>query len=239
MKTIGILGGMSWESSIEYYRLINQLVKQRLGGLHSAKSVMVSVDFAPVEACMARGEWDQVGAYLVDAARQVESAGADLLLIATNTMHKLYDRVCQAVTIPVLHIADPTGEQILEAGLTRVGLLGTKYTMEQDFYRARLEDQFGVEVLVPGEDDRLLVDRIVFEELVLGVIRQESKVEYQRVINDLIGQGAQGVILGCTEIPLLIQAQDVAVPVFDTTFLHADSAVRFALDNGKTGDQRG
>ena len=171
MKTIGILGGMSWESSIEYYRLINQLVKQRLGGLHSAKSVMVSVDFAPVEDCMSRGEWDQVAGYLVEAARQVERAGADLLLIATNTMHKLYDQVSEAVTIPVLHIADPAGEQILDAGLTRVGLLGTKYTMEQEFYRARLEDQFGVEVLVPGEADRALVDQIVFEELVLGIIR--------------------------------------------------------------------
>ena len=229
MKTIGILGGMSWESSIEYYRLTNQLVKQRLGGLHSAKSVMVSVDFAPVEDCMSRGEWDQVGAYLVDAARQVEKAGADLLVIATNTMHKRYDQVRQAVTIPVLHIADAAGERIQEAGLTRVGLLGTKYTMEQDFYRPRLEDQFGVEVLVPGDVDRVLVDRIIFEELVLGIIRQESKINFIRVIDDLIGQGAEGIILGCTEIPLLIQAQDVAVPVFDTTFLHAELAVRFAL----------
>lgn len=229
MKTIGILGGMSWESSIEYYRLTNQLVKQRLGGLHSAKSVMVSVDFAPVEDCMSRGEWDQVGTYLVDAARQVEKAGADLLVIATNTMHKRYDQVRQAVTIPVLHIADAAGERIQEVGLTRVGLLGTKYTMEQDFYRARLEDQFGVEVLVPGDVDRVLVDRIIFEELVLGIIRQESKINFIRVIDDLIGQGAEGIILGCTEIPLLIQAQDVAVPVFDTTFLHAELAVRFAL----------
>lgn len=232
MKTIGILGGMSWESSIEYYRLINQMVKQRLGGLHSAKSVMVSVDFAPLESFMSRGEWEQVGVILVEAARQAELAGADLLLIATNTMHKCYDQVCQAVAIPVLHIADAAGGQIRAAGVSKVGLLGTKYTMEQDFYRARLEDRFGVKVLVPGEADRVVVDRIVFEELVLGSIRQESKAETIRIIENLVGQGAQGMVLGCTEIPLLIQAQDASVPVFDTTFLHAEAAVRFALGEG-------
>lgn len=232
MKTIGILGGMSWESSIEYYRLINQMVKQRLGGLHSAKSVMVSVDFAPLESFMSRGEWEQVGVILVEAARQAELAGADLLLIATNTMHKCYDQVCHAVAIPVLHIADAAGGQIRAAGVSKVGLLGTKYTMEQDFYRARLEDRFGVKVLVPGEADRVVVDRIVFEELVLGIIRQESKAETIRIIENLVGQGAQGMVLGCTEIPLLIQAQDASVPVFDTTFLHAEAAVRFALGEG-------
>ena len=229
MKTIGIIGGMSWESSLEYYRILNKLVKQKLGGLHSAKSVMVSVDFGPIEELMSQGDWDQVGGYLKTAARQVEQGGADLLLIATNTMHKMYEQVRQAVSVPVLHIADACAPSIQEAGLTRVGLLGTKYTMEQDFYRARLEDRFGFEVIIPGDTDRALVDQIIFEELVLGKIIPASKSEYLRVINDLVAQGAEGIILGCTEIMLLVQAEDVPVPVFDTTYLHIEMAVQIAL----------
>jgi aspartate racemase len=229
MKTIGIIGGMSWESSIEYYRIINQLVQKKLGGLHSAKSVMVSVDFGPVEALMAQEAWDQVAGHLTEAAREVESAGADLLLIATNTMHKLYDQVSEAVSIPVLHIADTAATSILETGLTRVGLLGTRYTMEQDFYSGRLEEKFGLSVLIPDENEREMVDRIIFEELVLGIIKPESKAAYIRIIEALVSRGAQGVVLGCTEIPLLVQFKDVSVPLFDTTYLHAEMAVRAAL----------
>lgn len=229
MKTIGILGGMSWESSLEYYRIINQLVKQKLGGLHSAKLVLVSVDFAPLEELMARGLWTQLAERLVESAMQVEQAGADLLLIATNTMHKLYAKVSEAVSIPVLHIADGAAESILSAGLKRIGLLGTKYTMEQDFYTTRLENKFGLEVIIPEEVDRVVVNRIIFEELVVGKIEPKSKAEYLRIIEDLAAKGAQGIVLGCTEISLLVQAEDVSVPVFDTTYLHAEMAVRVAL----------
>ena len=229
MRTIGIVGGMSWESSLEYYRIINQLVNQKLGGLHSAQLVMVSVDFAPIEESMSRGEWGKVTEHIVVAARQVEMAGADLLLIATNTMHKLYFQVSQLVSIPVLHIADAAAESILNAGLTRIGLLGTRYTMEQDFYKNRLKEQFGLVVLIPGESDCEEIDRVIFGELVLGKVKPKSKAEYLRIIEDLVAKGAQGIILGCTEIMLLVQPQDVSVPVFDTTYLHAEMAVRLAL----------
>lgn len=229
MKTIGLMGGMSWESSIEYYRIINELVKDKLGGLHSARSVMVSVDFGPVEAHMSAGEWDRVLAELIKTARQIEAGGADFLLIATNTMHKLFDQIGAAVKIPLLHIADAAAARIQELGLTKVGLLGTIYTMEQDFYRARLEDKFGIEVLIPGKAARQLVDRIIFEELVVGKILPESKTEYVRIIEQLAAAGAQGVVLGCTEIPLLVGAGDVSIPVFDTTYLHASMAVEIAL----------
>ncbi|MBN2045057.1 MAG: aspartate/glutamate racemase family protein [Anaerolineales bacterium] len=229
MKTIGLMGGMSWESSIEYYRIINELVKEKLGGLHSAKSVMVSVDFAPLEAQMAAGEWDQVLGYLVRAAEEIEAGGADFLLMATNTMHKLFDEVGKAVKIPLVHIVDAAAAKIQEMGLSKVGLLGTIYTMEQDFYRGRLEEKFGIEVIVPEKADRELVDRIIFEELVAGKILAQSKAEYVRMIEGLAAAGAQGVVLGCTEIPLLIGAEDVSVPVFDTTYLHAKMAVEIAL----------
>jgi aspartate racemase len=229
MKTIGLIGGMSWESSIEYYRIINELVKQKLGGLHSARSVMVSVDFAPIEELMGSGKWNQVAEHLIEAARQVEASGADLIVIATNTMHKLFDTVSAAVSIPLLHIADASAAHIQEMGLTKVGLLGTIYTMEQDFISKRLAEKFGIEVIVPGNTDRELVDRVVFDELVVGKILPESKAEYIRIIQELANAGAEGVILGCTEIPLLITQEDVAIPVFDTTFLHAEMAVKIAL----------
>jgi aspartate racemase len=232
---------MSWESSIEYYRIINQLVNQKLGGLHSAKSVMVSVDFAPIEVLMESGEWDRVAEHLIEAARQVEAGGADMVLIATNTMHKLYAEVSAVVSIPLLHIADATGHQIQKLGVQKVGLLGTIYTMEQDFISKRLAEKFGIEVIIPDRANRELVDRIIFEELVVGKILSESKEEYVRIIHELAGAGAKGVVLGCTEIPLLIKPQDVFVPVFDTTYLHAEMAVEIALgerDLDQVGDIR-
>lgn len=229
MKTIGLIGGMSWESSIEYYRIINQLVKEKLGGLHSAKSVMVSVDFDPVEALMAAGEWAAVSEHLIAAAKQAEAGGADLLLIATNTMHKLFDQVSAAVEIPLLHIADAAAARIQDLGLARVALLGTIYTMEQDFYRGRLQEKFGIEAIIPELPDRQQVDRIIWEELVLGKLVPDSKAEYLRIIDLLAEQGAEGIILGCTEIPLLVKPEDVRMPIFDTTFLHAQMAVEIAL----------
>lgn len=235
MKTIGIVGGMSWESSLEYYRIINQLVKERLGGLHSAKIVLVSLDFAPVEALMSQGKWPQVAEHLMAGARQAEMGGADLLLIATNTMHKLYAQVSKAVSIPVLHIADAAAASILAAGMTRIGLLGTYYTMQQDFYKGWLRVNYGLEVLLPDEEDQVLVDRIIFEELVLGKIEPGSKAEYIRIIEDMSAKGAQGIVLGCTEIMLLVQAQDVSIPVFDTTYLHAEMAVHMALEEDRSG----
>lgn len=229
MKTIGLIGGMSWESSVEYYRIINQVVREKLGGLHSAKSVMVSVDFAPIEELQSQARWDEATGIMISTARQVEAAGADFLLIATNTMHKMYNEVQAALEIPVLHIADATGLKIKEYGLEKLGLLGTIYTMEQDFYKGRLNDKFGFQVLVPDEQDRQVVNKIIFKELVLGQIRPESKAEYARIIADLIQKGAQGIILGCTEIPLLVDSDEVAVPTFDTTFIHAGMAVEIAM----------
>jgi len=229
MKTIGLIGGMSWESSIEYYRIINEVTCDKLGGLHSAKSVMVSVDFAPIEEMQKQNRWDEATEIMIATACQVESAGADFLLIATNTMHKMYDAVQAALEIPILHIADATALKVKECGLEKVGLLGTIYTMEQDFYKGRLSDNFGLRVLVPGKTDREIVNRIIFDELVLGKINPESKAEYIRIIANLVDMGAQGIILGCTEIPLLVDPIDVPLPTFDTTYIHAEMAVEFAL----------
>jgi aspartate racemase len=229
MKTIGLLGGMSWESSVEYYRIINELVRDKLGGLHSAKSVMVSVDFGPVEELMQAGRWDGVLEALIDAARQAEAGGADFLLIATNTMHKLYAEVQAAVGIPLIHIADATAAEIEKQGLNKVGLLGTAFTMREDFYTGRLREKYGLEVLVPDEAEQAEVNRVIFEELVVGEILPESREKYLEVIAGLVARGAQGVILGCTEIPLLVKPEDASVPLFDTTFLHAAAAVEMAL----------
>jgi len=229
MKTIGILGGMSWESSIEYYRIINQITQRKLGGHHSAKSVMVSVDFCPIEASMSEERWDDVAVELIASAQQIEKGGADFLLIATNTMHKLYSEIQAGIDIPILHIGDATAEKIKRANLRKVGLLGTIFTMEKDFYKGRLNDMHGLEVIIPKKDDRQLVNQIVFEELVLGVTRPESKAEYIRIMADLVGDGAEGIILGCTEIPLLVDEKDTCVPVFDTTTIHAEMAVEIAL----------
>ncbi|MFB8237038.1 aspartate/glutamate racemase family protein [Kitasatospora purpeofusca] len=228
MKTIGLLGGMSWESTATYYRLLNELTRDRLGGLHSAKCVLYSVDFAEVERLQAAGEWEAAGRLLADAARAVEAAGAELLLICTNTMHKVADQVAGAVSVPLLHLADATAAAVLAAGVTRVGLLGTAFTMEQDFYRDRLASH-GLDVLVPDPAGRALVHRVIYEELCLGVVREESRAEYRRVIAELVAEGAEGVILGCTEIELLVGPGDSAVPVFPTTRIHAEAAVTAAL----------
>jgi aspartate racemase len=229
MKTIGLLGGMSWESSAEYYRQINQLTKERLGGMHSAQCVMYSVDFAPLEEMQRADRWDEATVVLVDAAQRVERAGADFLLMCTNTMHRMADEVQAAISIPLLHIADATAAAIKAARLTKVGLLGTRYTMEQDFYRGRLADTHGLEVITPDQADRTLVNDVIYGELVLGHIRPESRAAYRRIIEKLVGNGAQGIILGCTEIPMLMQADDAPVPVFDTTRIHAEQAVEMAL----------
>ncbi|MFF2793566.1 aspartate/glutamate racemase family protein [Lysinibacillus xylanilyticus] len=231
MKTIGMIGGMSWESSAEYYRLMNEEVKQQLGGLHSAKCILYSVDFQEIEHYQAEGEWSKAGQVLAEAAQSLESAGAEFIIICTNTMHKVIDIITEKITIPILHIADATANQIEKASLQKVALLGTKYTMEQDFYRARVEG-FGIEVLVPLAEERTEVNRIIYEELCLGKIEQTSKDYYLQVIENLVQLGAQGIILGCTEIGLLIKQEDVNVPVFDTTLLHAQAAVNMAIQKG-------
>lgn len=229
MKTIGMIGGMSWESSAEYYRIVNETVKARLGGLHSAQTLMFSVDFAGIEQMQHEGRWEDAGQAMAQAARRLERGGADFVVLCTNTMHKLAGYIEGAVSIPLLHIADPTAEAIKAAGLTRVGLLGTAFTMEQDFYRGRLSEKHGLEVIVPEADERAVVHRIIYEELVLGVVKDESREAYQRVIGRLVERGAEGIILGCTEIMLLIAPEDCPVPSFDTTTLHAVAAADFAL----------
>jgi aspartate racemase len=227
-RVIGLLGGMSWESSAEYYRLVNEMTRDRLGGLHSARCVLASVDFADIEALQVSGQWETAGQLLADAASGLEAAGAELLLICTNTMHKVADQVQAAVGIPLLHIADVAAEAVTSAGLGRVGLLGTAFTMEQAFYRDRLEEH-GLEVLTPPPDDRAEIHRIIYDELCLGVIREESREIGRGVIKRLADAGAEGVVLGCTEIELLIGAEDSPVPVFATTRLHAEAAVAASL----------
>ncbi|MEZ0091859.1 aspartate/glutamate racemase family protein [Streptacidiphilus sp. EB129] len=231
MKTIGLIGGMSWESTAEYYRLLNELTRERLGGLHSARCVLYSVDFAEIERLQVAGRWDEAGEALADAARSLQAAGADLLLICTNTMHKVADQVEAAVDIPLLHLADTTAAAVRTAGLRRVGLLGTAFTMEQDFYRHRLAGH-GLEVLVPDADDRAVVHRVIYEELCLGIVREESRSAYGEVISRLVASGAEGIVLGCTEIELLIRPEHSPVPVFATTRLHAEAAVTAALTPG-------
>jgi aspartate racemase len=226
---IGLIGGMSWESSAEYYRIINREVRRRLGGVHSARSLMWSVDFGEIERLQHGGDWDTLTEKMKDAAIRLERGGADFILICTNTMHRMADAVAEAIAIPLLHIADPTAEKVKAAGCTRVGLLGTAFTMELDFYKGRLRDRFGLDVLVPGPDDRRVVDDIIYKELVVGEIRPELRTAYRDVIARLIAQGAQAVILGCTEIMLLVSEQDSAVPLFDTTTIHAIAAVDRAL----------
>lgn len=229
MKTIGLIGGMSWESTIPYYRQINETVKERLGGLHSAKIVLYSVDFHEVEQLQHSGDWEAAAALLAGAARSLESAGADFLVLCTNTMHKVVPAIEAAVRIPLLHIADPTAEEIKRAGLVTVGLLGTRFTMEQEFYKNRLCERHGLRVLVPNPQDRQTTHRIIYEELCRGRIVAESRAEYRRVMSDLVRQGAQGIILGCTEISLLVGPPDSPVPLFDTTRIHARRAAERAL----------
>jgi aspartate racemase len=228
MKTLGLIGGMSWESTVPYYRTVNERVRERLGGLHSAKLVLHSVDFAEIERMQAKGDWEAAGATLADAARGLRAAGADALVLCTNTMHKVAAQIESAVDIPLLHIADATAARIRAARLTRVALLGTRYTMEQAFYRERIEAA-GIEVLVPDAARREIVHRVIYDELCMGRIVESSRDEYRGIVDALIEQGAQGVILGCTEIGLLLRAEDAAVPLFDTARIHAETAADWAL----------
>lgn len=229
MKTLGLIGGMSWESTVPYYRLINEGIKARLGGLHSAKLVLYSVDFAEVEQLQSAGRWQEAGQMLAQAAQSLQAAGAQGLVLCTNTMHKVADAIESAVDLPLIHIADATAQAVQTANLQRVGLLGTRFTMEQDFYKARLQNAFGLDVLVPEPADRDEVHRIIYQELCLGQVHGASRDIYREVIQRLIAQGAQGIILGCTEIGLLVDATDSAVPLFDTTALHAQAAVDWML----------
>jgi len=229
MKVIGLIGGMSWESTATYYNLINQAVKERLGGLHSAECVLYSVDFAEVADLQRQGKWTKAAQLLAAAAQNVEKAGADLVLICTNTMHKVADEIQAGIRVPLLHIVDVTAEKIKQAGIRRVGLLGTRFTMEDDFYRGRLTGQFGLEVITPESEDRETVHRIIYEELCLGNIRTESKARLAGIMGRLGERGAEGIILGCTELGLLSSAKDSRVRLFDTTRLHALAAVEYAL----------
>ena len=230
MKTIGMIGGMSWEFSLEYYRIINEGVKQRLGGLHSAQCLLYSVDFDEIETYQRNGDWDQATAVMVDAARRLERGGADFMIICTNTMHKMADDVQQAVDIPLLHIADATAAAVRSAGFDTVGLLGTRFTMEQDFYRGRLEDKHGLKVLIPPSAERQIVHDVIYGELCLGQINQPSREKYVEIIEQLKLAGAQAVILGCTEIGLLVKQEYSSLSLFDTTRIHAEAAVAFALE---------
>lgn len=229
MKTIGLLGGMSWESTLSYYRIINEGIRDTLGGLHSAKIVMYSVDFDPIEKLQSSGDWDGTARILAEAAQNIADAGADFLLICTNTMHRIAPEVQAAISIPLLHIADATAEVLVKAGITSVGLLGTAFTMEQDFYRGRLHDQYGLNVLIPEANDRQLVHRIIFQELCLGKVDPNSKEEFLRIIESLADSGAEAVILGCTEIGLLVNQDDTGVKLFDTAVIHAEKAVEYAI----------
>lgn len=229
MKTIGLIGGMSWESTVPYYRMINETVKARLGGLHSAKVILFSVDFHEIERLQHAADWDGAGRLLAQAAKSLELAGADFLVLCTNTMHKVAPAIEEAVAIPLFHIADPTAQEIKQAGLERIGLLGTRFTMEQAFYKDRLTSRHGLQVLTPPAADRDIVHRIIYEELCLGQIVDASRQQYRRIMADLVAQGAQAIILGCTEISLLVAAEDASVPLFDTTGLHARKAAEWAL----------
>jgi aspartate racemase len=231
MKTIGLLGGMSWESTLEYYRIINQAVKARLGGSHSARCMLYSVDFAEVEALQHAGQWDALTEAMLAAVRRLEQGGADCLVICTNTMHRMADEIQAATSLPLLHIADATAAAIKNQGLNTVGLLGTRFTMEGNFYRGTLEHEHGLTVLIPDDISREAVHRVIYDELIHGIIRAESKRIYLDVIAKLVENGAQGIILGCTEIPLLVKQSDLAPPVFDTTAIHAQAAVEWALQD--------
>jgi len=229
MKVIGLIGGMSWESSLEYYRVINETVKEKLGRLHSARSIMYSVDFDEIEILQRQGKWYKATEFMIDAAQRVEKGGADFVIICTNTMHKMAEEVQKNIKIPLLHIADATAEKIKKQGLKKVGLLGTKFTMEEDFYKGRLVEKHDLEVIIPNEEERKLIHHILYSELCLGEIKSLSKDKFIRIIKNLAAIGAEGVILGCTEIPLLIKQEDCEVPLFDTTRIHARFAVEYAL----------
>jgi aspartate racemase len=229
MKTIGLIGGMSWESTREYYRILNEETRRALGGFHSAKCILYSVDFADIEKLQHEDRWEELTAIMVRAAHTLENAGADFILICTNTMHKMADDVQKSIGIPLLHLVDATAEQIRQDDLRKVGLLGTKFTMEQDFYKGRLSDRFGIEAIIPDNEDREYIHQVIYNELCQGIVNQVSREKFIQIINNLIDHGAEGLILGCTEIPLLVNQEDIRVPVYDTTEIHAKAAVVFAL----------
>ena len=234
MKTIGLLGGMSWESTIEYYRLLNETVKAELGGLHSAKILMYSVDFEELVELKHRGDWGKIGRILAEASARLESGGADCILLATNTMHKVADNISMSTKIPLIHIADATADAIKQAGIQRIGLLGTRFTMEEAFYKDRLIHQHGLAVQVPDSESRSLVHDIIYDELCLGQIRAESRDQFRAIIAELIDAGAEAIILGCTEIGLLVRPADSAVPLFDTTVIHTRAAVEWAIQSARS-----
>lgn len=229
MKTIGMIGGMSWESTAEYYQIVNQKVKEQLGGLHSAKCIMYSVDFHEIETLQHQDQWDEAGRLLADAAEKVEKGGADFFIICTNTMHKVAEFVQQHVRIPLLHIADPTAKQIKAAGIQKIALLGTRFTMMEDFYKGRLVRDHGLEVIIPSDDEMDIIHKVIYDELCLGIVKDASRAQYTKIIDHLAKKGAEGVILGCTEIGLLIKDGDSQIPVFDTTVIHAEATVDYAL----------
>jgi aspartate racemase len=229
MKTIGLIGGMSWESSLEYYRIINETVKNKLGGFHSAKSLMYSVDFEEIEELQHQGKWEDATRLMIDAAKRVERGGADFVVICTNTMHLMAEDVAHSVRIPLLHIVDVTASKIKEKGQRIVGLLGTRFTMEQDFYKGRLKEKHGIDVLIPEEEERIAIHTILYDELCLGSIKTESREKFKTIIANLESRGAEGIVLGCTEIPLIVKQEDYAIFLYDTTTLHAQAAVDFAL----------
>lgn len=229
MKTIGLIGGMSWESSIEYYRIINETAKAKLGGLHSAKSIMYSVDFAEIEPLQNQGRWEEAAQLMVAAGQSLERAGADFVVLCTNTMHKLADEIQRNIRIPLLHIADATAQKIKAAGLRKIGLLGTRFTMEQDFYKGRLIDNYDLEVLTPDSRERETIHRVIYDELCQGIVKQESREKYLTIMEKLVQAGAEGIILGCTEIELLVHDGESPVPLFPTAKIHAITAVEYAL----------
>ena len=228
LKTIGLIGGMSWESTVTYYKIINETVKERLGGLHSAKCILYSVDFQEIEECQANGNWEKSGEILGEAANNLEKAGADFIVICTNTMHKVVDQIKEKISIPILHIAEMTAEKILEKGLKNIALLGTKYTMEQDFYKSKLIEK-GINVIIPDKNDIEIINEVIYDELCLGTINSNSKKKFLEIVDKLRSKGAEGIILGCTEIGLLIKNEDTDVPLFDTAIIHAEQAAIYSI----------
>ena len=228
LKTIGLIGGMSWESTVTYYKIINETVKERLGGLHSAKCILYSVDFQEIEECQANGNWEKSGEILGEAANNLEKAGADFIVICTNTMHKVVDQIKEKISIPILHIAEMTAEKILEKGLKNIALLGTKYTMEQDFYKSKLIEK-GINVIIPDKNDIEIINEVIYDELCLGIINSDSKKKFLEIVDKLRSKGAEGIILGCTEIGLLIKNEDTDVPLFDTAIIHAEQAAIYSI----------
>ena len=228
LKTIGLIGGMSWESTATYYKIINETIKEKLGGLHSAKCILYSVDFQEIEECQANGNWEKSGEILGEAAYNLEKAGADFIVICTNTMHKVVNQIKEKISIPILHIAEMTAEKILEKGLKNIALLGTKYTMEQDFYKSKLIEK-GINVIIPDKNDIEIINEVIYDELCLGTINSNSKKKFLEIVDKLRNKGAEGIILGCTEIGLLIKNEDTDVPLFDTAIIHAEQAAMYSI----------